>query len=190
MKTLLHICCGPCATYPVPRLREQGHEVHGYFYNPNIHPYQEFSRRQAGVEQLAKAINLPVIYYADYELEPFLREVVFREHQRCRFCYYLRLKQAAQIARHGKFDAFTTTLLVSPFQKHEQIREIGELVGEQMGVSFYYEDFRPGYPETIGRSKELGLYRQQYCGCIFSEKERYAPKRKGEVENREEKHRG
>lgn len=190
MKTLLHICCGPCATYPLPRLREQGHEVHGYFYNPNIHPYQEYARRQEGVAQLAEAHNLPVIYHPDYELESFLREVAYREHQRCRFCYYLRLKQAAQIARKGKFDAFTTTLLVSPFQKHEQIKEIGQLVGEQMGVPFYYEDFRPGFPETVSRSKELGLYRQQYCGCIFSEKERFAP-RSGRLDRKkEEEHRG
>jgi predicted adenine nucleotide alpha hydrolase (AANH) superfamily ATPase len=178
MKLLLHICCGPCATYPVTQLRTEGHDLHGFFYNPNIHPYQEYARRKEGVEQLALAEDLPVIYHADYELEYFLREVVFRENQRCRFCYYMRLKQAAQVAKHGKFGAFTSSLLVSPYQRHAQIKEIGELVGHEVGIPFYYEDFRPGYHQTIIRSKELGLYRQQYCGCIFSERDRFAPKRK------------
>lgn len=179
MHILTHICCGPCAIYPVTRLREEGHQVHGLFYNPNIHPYQEFGRRLETLEKYAQAENLPVIYRRGYDLDDYLHQVVYRENRRCQICYHLRLKEAAQIARKGKFDAFTTTLLVSPFQKHDLVRDIGEQVGQELGVPFHYEDFRPGYSEAVRKSKELGMYRQQYCGCIYSERERYCPK--GEV---------
>ncbi len=177
MNILVHLCCGPCASYPVPALLEQGHEVRGLFYNPNIHPFQEYQRRQAGVTQLAESLGIEVIDLAEYDIEKYFQETAFRENQRCRICYYLRLKRTAQIARRGNFEAFTTTLLVSPFQKHELIREIGEQVGEQLGIPFYYQDFRSGYPETVSRSKAMGLYRQQYCGCLFSERERFKPRK-------------
>lgn len=176
MHILTHICCGPCAIFPVARLREQGHQVRGFFYNPNIHPYQEFARRLDTLEQYAEAENLPVIYRRRYSPNEYLREVVYRENRRCQICYYLRLQEAARIARKGKFDAFTTTLLVSPYQKHDLVRAIGEAVGEEHGVPFYYEDFRPGYAESVRRSKALGMYRQPYCGCIYSEGERYCPR--------------
>ena len=178
MNILVHLCCGPCASFPVPALLEQGHQVRGLFYNPNIHPFQEYQRRQEGVNQLAETLGIEVIDLAEYDIEKYFQETAFRENQRCRICYYLRLKRTAQIARRGNFEAFTTTLLVSPFQKHELIREIGEQVGKQLGIPFYYQDFRPGYPETVSRSKAMGLYRQQYCGCLFSERERFKPRRK------------
>jgi predicted adenine nucleotide alpha hydrolase (AANH) superfamily ATPase len=180
---LVHLCCGPCASYPVPALLEQGHQVRGLFYNPNIHPFQEHERRQAGVTQLAESLGIEVIDLAEYDIEKYFQETAFRESQRCRICYYLRLKRTAQIARRGNFEAFTTTLLVSPFQKHELIREIGEQVGEQLGIPFCYQDFRPGYRETVSRSKAMGLYRQQYCGCLFSERERFKPRRKSAPAN-------
>jgi len=173
MKVLLHTCCGPCTIYPLDYLREQGHAVYGYFFNPNIHPFTEWQRRRETLENYAAAKDCKVIVDAEYRLEEFLRMVVFRETQRCRFCYALRLRQAARVARKGQFDAFCTTLLVSPFQKHELIREIGEAAGEEYGIPFLYVDFRPGYREATARSRELGMYRQQYCGCIYSEKERY-----------------
>jgi predicted adenine nucleotide alpha hydrolase (AANH) superfamily ATPase len=99
--------------------------------------------------------------------------VVFREAERCRFCYHLRLFAAARAAKEGKFDAFTSSLLYSKYQKHELIREIGEQAALEAGLPFYYEDFRQGWQAGQARSKELGLYRQQYCGCIYSERERY-----------------
>ncbi|WP_066634922.1 epoxyqueuosine reductase QueH [Desulfolucanica intricata] len=172
-KLLLHTCCGPCSIHPLDYLRAEGHEVYGYFYNPNIHPYTEFERRQETLAKYAKQMDWKVIFDEDYRLEEFLRAVVHREAQRCRYCYGMRLRQAALVARKGNFDSFSTTLLVSPFQKHELIREIGEAVGQEYGVPFYYADFRPGFKEATVRSKELEMYRQQYCGCIYSEKDRY-----------------
>ncbi|ADG82047.1 hypothetical protein Tfer_0140 [Thermincola ferriacetica] len=173
MNILLHICCGPCSIYPVKKLREEQHRVRGYFYNPNIHPYTEWKKRLDTLKEYAEKIDLPLIVDENYELEDFLQQVVYREKNRCRICYYMRLLRAAKIAKKGKFDAFTTTLLVSPFQKHEMIKEIGEEVAEKTGIPFYYQDFRPGFKEATAASKEMQMYRQQYCGCIFSEKERY-----------------
>lgn len=173
MKLLLHICCGPCATYPHRLLTERGVEMTGFFYNPNIHPYTEYRRRLDTLKEFGEKVGLPIIIKDSYDLEEYLRGVIFREGERCRFCYWMRLSEAARVAKHGKFEAFTTTLLVSPFQRHELIREIGAEVGRAHGVDFYYEDFRPGFKEGVRLSKELGLYRQQYCGCIYSERDRY-----------------
>ncbi len=181
MKVLLHICCGPCAVYTVQALRDEGHDVHGYYFNPNIHPYQEFVRRRETLAEWADRIGLPVIYPDDYDLEGFLRETVFRESQRCRFCYMMRLGSAAHIANRGKFDAMTTTLLYSKYQKHDLIAETGLEAARRNSVDFLYRDFRTGWREGIDRSKELGMYRQQYCGCIYSEKERFYPERKAKA---------
>jgi predicted adenine nucleotide alpha hydrolase (AANH) superfamily ATPase len=111
-------------------------------------------------------------------MESFLRNVAFREAQRCTYCYHDRLNATALYARKGKFDSFSTTLLYSRFQKHDQIRSIGEAVGKKVGVPFHYQDFREGWKAGIEESKRLGMYRQQYCGCIYSEKERYYRKPK------------
>lgn len=190
MRLLLHICCAPCAIYPVDFLTEKGFELHGYFFNPNIHPYTEWQKRKNTLAEYARNIGLKLIMDEEYRLEEFLRAVVYRENIRCRFCYHLRLRQAAGVAKKGGFSGFTTTLLVSPFQKHALVREAGEAAAEESGIPFYYYDFRPGFREATVRSKEMGMYRQQYCGCIYSEKERYlrekpgrgAQKRKGEEE--------
>ncbi len=168
MKLLIHLCCGPCAIYPVKMLREAGHEVQGFFYNPNIHPYQEFTRRAAVLEEYAGKVGLPVIWERSYDLEGFLRLVAFREAERCRFCYHLRLAAAARAAKEGTFDAFTTSLLYSRFHEHDLIREIGEKVAKMEKVLFYYQDFRSGWFEGVAKSREFGLYRQSDCGCIFS----------------------
>ncbi|KJS17367.1 MAG: hypothetical protein VR69_05325 [Peptococcaceae bacterium BRH_c4b] len=177
MKMLLHTCCAPCTIYPLDRIREEGIDVTGFYYNPNIHPYTEWVRRRETLEEYAGEKNFKLITDEEYQLEEFLRAVVHRETERCAHCYAMRLCSAAAVAVRGKFDYFSTTLLVSPFQKHDLIREIGEAVGKEYGVPFYYADFRPGYKEATARSKELGMYRQQYCGCIYSEKERYCKKR-------------
>lgn len=179
MRTLLHICCGPCAIYPVDLLREQGHQLTGYFCNPNIHPYTEWLKRRETLAGYAARVDLPTIFDEDYDLEEFLRSVVHREVHRCSFCYGLRLRRAAAVARRGNFDAFSTTLLVSPYQKHELIREIGVAVGEEYGIPFNYVDFRSGFKDATAKSRELQMYRQQYCGCIYSERDRYHKKPKG-----------
>ena len=177
MKILAHICCGPCAIYPVETLRQDGHEVHGLYFNPNIHPYQEYVRRWETLAAWAQREELPVIYEEEYDLESFFRETVFREKERCRFCYALRLKHAAHVARRGKFDALTTTLLYSKYQRHDLVAEIGREAADQCGVGFFYQDFREGWQTGISKSKEMGMYRQQYCGCIFSERDRYYKKK-------------
>ena len=173
MKILLHNCCGPCTIYPLQGLRELGHQVHGYFFNPNIHPYTEWLKRSETLLQYASENQLPVITDDQYDLEGYLREVVRREAERCRYCYSLRLERAARVAVRGNFDAFTTTLLVSPYQKHDLIREIGMAIAKETSIPFYYADFRPGYREAVQMSRSLGMYRQRYCGCIYSEKERF-----------------
>ncbi len=173
MKILIHICCAPCAIYPVTLLRNQNFEVMGFFYRHNIHPYTECEKRQQALEEYARQIDLRVVYQEGYDLEGFLQKVVFREDSRCFVCYHDRLMATAHIARRGHFDFFTSTLLYSKFQKHEMIKSIGESVGKTLGVPFYYHDFREGWKEGIETSKRLGMYRQQYCGCIYSEKERF-----------------
>ena len=175
-RVLLHVCCANCAIYPLSRLGQGKTEVFGFFYNPNIHPYQEYQRRRETVESFFRSRGTRLIIQDDYDLEGFLRDVVFREGNRCSYCYHRRLEKAAMAAKKGRFDAFTTTLLHSKHQKHEEIREIGESLGRRLGVPFYYEDFRAGWKDGIEASKKLGLYRQQYCGCIYSEKERYLGK--------------
>jgi epoxyqueuosine reductase len=178
MKLLLHICCGPCAVYPVEVLAAAGHEVAGYFDNPNIHPYQEFLRRVQALEDFASGAGLPVIWNKAYDIEEFFRLVAFREGERCRFCYQLRLGRAARLAKARGFEAFTSTLLYSRYQQHDLICEVARQAAAEAGVTFYYDDFRRGWSEGITRSKALGLYRQSYCGCLFSERERFTPSRK------------
>jgi len=177
MKILLHTCCAPCATFVVKSLKEEGFEPVLFFYNPNIHPLAEYLLREEAVSIFAQKENLEVIY-GEYGLRQFLREVVFREDNRCPICYYLRLGKTAQYAKEQRFELFTTTLLLSPYQKQETIRHIGEQLGKEIGVSFLYKDFRPGYQESIRLSKEMGLYRQKYCGCIYSEEEALRQRRK------------
>jgi hypothetical protein len=173
MKCLIHICCAPCAIYPIDYLKKQKLDVMGYNYNPNIHPYQEFDRRKQTLAQYASNIDLKMIYENDYPVEKWIQNNVYRETNRCHYCYHDRLKGTAIIARKGKFDFFTTTLLYSKYQNHELIHEMGRNLEIKYGVTFYYADFRKGWKQGIEVSKKLNMYRQQYCGCIYSEKERY-----------------
>lgn len=176
MNVLVHICCGNCAIYPVRMLREAGHDIVGYFFNHNIHPYQEYRRRLNAVEEFARASDLEVIYRDEYLLEDFLAQVSSEPDKRCTYCYQSRLKQAAEYAASAGFDAYTTSLLYSRYQNHEMIRHLGEELGRHYGIAFHYEDYRVGWQEGIVASKAMGLYRQQYCGCIYSEKDRYHPR--------------
>ncbi|MFP4477367.1 MAG: epoxyqueuosine reductase QueH [Desulfatibacillaceae bacterium] len=173
MKVLLHICCAPCSIHPLSRLAEDGHQAMGYFHRRNIHPWQECRRREETVVRYARDLGLTVVYEKGYDMEAWLRAAAFREADRCVQCHHDRLYAAASVARKGKFDAYTTTLLYSRFQKHDMIREMGDAVGKSLGVPFLYEDYREGWKQGIEESRRLGMYRQQYCGCIYSEKERY-----------------
>jgi predicted adenine nucleotide alpha hydrolase (AANH) superfamily ATPase len=174
-RILLHICCGPCGTYPIERLREEGFQVTGFWYNPNIHPWQELQRRRESVEKYTEAVGLPMIWHEKYEMPLYLRAVVGHEkfRERCCICYRMRLEKTARVAAEGGFDAFTTTLLISPHQDQTLLRHIGEEVAEEQGVGFYFENFRRGWSERGRLTHEHGLYRQQYCGCIYSEWERF-----------------
>jgi hypothetical protein len=154
-------------------MREDGLEVMGFFYRHNIHPYTECLKRQEALEAYAEQINLKVIYQEGYDLEGFIRNVAFRESERCNYCYHDRLRSTALLAKRGKFDYFSSTLLYSKHQKHELIRSMGESIGKSVGVPFLYHDYREGWKEGIECSKQMGLYRQHYCGCIYSEKERF-----------------
>lgn len=173
MKLLMHICCAPCTVYPIKELRSDGHDICGLFYNPNIHPYREYRRRLDTLATYADQDKLNVIYPEEYNIENFLRNIVFREKDRCRYCYFERLKYVALRAKEEDFDGFTTTLLYSKYQNHEMIKHIGENIALEHKIIFYYRDFRIGWQEGIKISKQMGLYRQPYCGCIYSEKERF-----------------
>ncbi|MCP3872981.1 MAG: epoxyqueuosine reductase QueH [Desulfobacteraceae bacterium] len=176
MKLLLHTCCAPCSIYPVNILRQMDMDVMGFFYRHNIHPFQECQKREHTLKQYSQSIDLKVIYQQDYKIENFLQSVVFREKDRCRYCYYDRLKATALVAKKGKFDAFSTTLLYSKFQNHDLIRQTGEALSKKYNLKFFYNDFRKGWKLGIEESKRLNMYRQQYCGCIYSEKDRYFKK--------------
>lgn len=171
MKILMHMCCAPCSTYPLKFLRENKMEVTGLFYNPNIHPIDEYQRRLDTVKQFAELEALDVRYLEGYMEDTWLN---FRglSDSRCMMCYIIRLDKAASYAKEHGFEAFTTSLLVSPYQKHDLIRELGEKFALKYGIKFYYYNFRPFFREGQSIAKEMGLYRQKYCGCIISYNER------------------
>ena len=176
MNILLHICCANCAIYPVRVLLEAHHAVTGYFFNHNIHPYQEYRRRLDTVREYAATARLPLVVIDEYGLEDFLAQVAQDPAGRCAYCYQSRLRRAAEYAAANGYDAFTSSLLYSRYQDHSLIRQFGEELARMYGVTFLYQDFRSGWHEGIRASKALGLYRQQYCGCIYSEKDRYHPR--------------
>jgi predicted adenine nucleotide alpha hydrolase (AANH) superfamily ATPase len=147
-----------------------------FFYNPNIHPYQEYLSRLDGLLKLGQIRNLPVFTEPEYELEEFLAAVAGNPGERCRHCYRVRLEKTAQKAVEQGVKVFSTTLLISPYQNRELLLETGHEVARQHGIKFHDEDFRPGFRQSQAQAKELGLYRQKYCGCIYSEKERFYKK--------------
>lgn len=174
MRLLLHICCGPCALQPIKQLTgNKFKEVVGFYYNPNIHPPSEYKKRRETLREAGERIGVHVIY-PSYRMEEYFRKIASKEDSpdRCRLCWELRLLETADFAKKNRFSAFTTTLLISPYQDHDVIREIGERIAREKGVDFYYKDFRKGFRESQDEAKRQGLYRQRYCGCVFSELER------------------
>ncbi len=179
MRILLHTCCGPCLVYPVRDLASQAHEVTAFYFNPNIHPYSEYLRRLEALRICAQAKNVPLLEEEDEDgMESWLRQVVLHETQRCRICFNIRLQRTAIRAAEIGFDAFSTTLLYSHYQNHDLLRTVAEAISETRGVPFFYKDWRTGWDEGVREYRELGLYRQKYCGCIYSEKERTAEKKR------------
>lgn len=181
MKLLLHICCAPCTIYP-KRILEKSFEVTGFFYNPNIHPFQEYLKRKNTVKEFSERDSFKVLYKDKYDTEKFFSAVNEDIENRCQICYLIRLEETAKEAAKMNFDCFSTSLLYSRYMKHELVREIGDELGRDFGIDFYYDDFRQGWQEGIRISKDMGLYRQKYCGCVFSEKERF---KKVEVDSNE-----
>ena len=173
MNILLHICCAPCAIYPLSRLRQEGFSVQGYFYNPNIHPYLEYQKRMGTVQEFSAHAGLTVAYRDGYDLDEFLVRVAGKGSGRCEQCYRMRLDAAAAEARAGGASLFTTSLLYSKYQKHDLITGVAKEMAREHGVELYYADFREGWSLGVKESKAMGLYRQQYCGCVYSERERY-----------------
>jgi len=241
LRILVHICCAPCFGYIHKVLVNEGFDIVGYFFNPNIHPYQEFLKRLHCLQRYTSLRPVEIIYNRKYELEKYLVGALKAKYDtpsvhkipppqvakpggfqdrvevkdtlqikltpkdkskastesikleigeapateieeqrnnrdfnpRCGYCIGLRLAKTAEYAAKNGFEAFTTTLLESKYQPHDEIRSMGAELAEKHGIEFYYKDFREGWKESIKISKDLELYRQQYCGCIFSEFERY-----------------
>ena len=178
MKTLLHICCAPCANQCIEVLRTDKIEVAGFWYNPNIHPFTEYKARRNCLREYAEAIDLTLIEKNDYALRPFVRAVAEDIEHRCGKCYEMRLFEAAKQAKEGGFDSFTSSLFISPYQNHELMREVAERAASEFGVDFLYRDFRPYFRAGQEFARAHGFYMQKYCGCVFSEEERYVKRNK------------
>jgi predicted adenine nucleotide alpha hydrolase (AANH) superfamily ATPase len=138
------------------------------------------------LKKYSEVVGLKVIYRDEYLLEEFLKNVSHRVVERCQYCYSLRIEAAAREAKKNAFDGFSTTLLQSTHQNHALIKEVGTRIAQEIGIPFYYEDFRKGWKRGVEVSKSMGLYRQQYCGCIYSEKERYLKKMSNDKVQRRE----
>ncbi len=177
MKLLLHICCAPCSVMAIQVLRSKDITVEGYWYNPNIHPYTEYKNRLDALKSYSEMINLPLTINDKYGLRMFTKMAIEDLDNRCLGCYDMRLRETAIYAKAHGYDAFSTTLLISPYQKHEKLKALGESLENEIGIKFHYEDFRPYFREGQIQARELPLYMQKYCGCIFSEEERYLSKK-------------
>jgi predicted adenine nucleotide alpha hydrolase (AANH) superfamily ATPase len=178
MKILMHICCSNCAILPLQHFLCTGIDVRGFWFNPNIHPYTEYASRRDSLRKLQGLWGLDIEYADEYPLDYFLSAVVGRGADRCSACYAIRLERTAETARSMGLDGFTTSLFASPYQKYEMIISLGQEIGKKNGIPFHFEDLRQGWGISRGLSAEFGLYRQKYCGCIYSEMERYLRKKR------------
>lgn len=173
MRILLHACCAPCLVVPYDDLKSEGHDVTTVFFNPNIHPYTEYLRRLDAFTVYTRDNNIRVLAENQQAgMEDWLREVVFREAQKCHICFNFRMDRIARLAEAKGFDAFSTTLFYSRFQKHDLLKIACEAISAQYGIPLVYKDWRTGWNEGVKRYRKLNLYRQKYCGCVYSEKER------------------
>ena len=173
MKLLLHTCCAPCSIACVQSLRAEGVEPTAYWFNPNIHPVTEYRARRDTLIAYAQQIGMPLLLTDVYGLRPFVSAVADAIENRCPTCYAARMRETARFAAQNGFTHFTSTLFISPYQQHETLRAAAEEAAEAFGVAFLYRDFRPLFRQGQEQARELGLYMQKYCGCVFSEEERY-----------------
>lgn len=174
---LLHSCCAPCSSYVIEYLSKY-FKITIFYYNPNIYPREEYDKRVEEQKRLITEIptkNKVDFIEGKYDSERFFALAKGFEQQkeggeRCFHCYELRLNEAAEMSRNGNYDYFTTTLSISPYKNAEKLNEIGERLAEKYGVRYLYCDFKKkgGYQRSIVLSKKYNLYRQNYCGCVFS----------------------
>ena len=181
MKVLMHTCCAPCSVMCIESLRQEGIEPNLYWFNPNIHPLKEYKMRKNTLTEYASSVKIKLIIENEYGLRRFIEGIFPNFDNRCVFCYRDRLEKTAATAKEKGFDAFTSTLFISPYQNHELMKAIAEKAAEKYGVQFLYRDFRPLFKEGQEKARELGLYMQKYCGCVFSEEDRYKKHKKTEA---------
>ena len=174
-KMLLHMCCAGCSPYVIELLKEE-YDVTGFFYNPNIHPREEYQLRLKESENLASKLNIELLS-GKYDADQWFTLTKGMENEpeggrRCEVCFQMRLETTAQRARQGGFPLFDTTLTVSPHKDARCIHKIGLAVAEQYDVDFLESNFKKkdGFAKTAALSKRFGLYRQNYCGCLYSRK--------------------
>lgn len=173
-KVLMHTCCAPCSIVCIDILNENKYKFDMFWYNPNIHPYTEYKKRLETLEEYTKQLNINLIVKDEYILDKFVSEQIKNLSNKCaRVCYNMRLEETAKMANMLGYLKYTTTLLVSPYQDREKIIEIGNMYGKKYNVEFIAPNFQERFWEGQNRATELGLYKQKYCGCIFSEAERY-----------------
>ena len=182
-KLLLHACCGPCSSYVIEYLSKY-FNITIYYYNPNTYPEEEFTRRLTELNKFVREFNKNTkedikLLGKIYEPKEFYNSIRGLEHLgersiRCYNCYKLRLRQSAIFAKQCNFDYFTTTLSISPYKNADWINEIGIKLEEELDIKYLYSDFKKknGYKRSIELSKEYDMYRQEYCGCVYSKKER------------------
>lgn len=174
MKLLLHTCCAPCSVYCIKVLRANDIEPTLYWFNPNIHPYQEYKARRDCLREYAKTIKVNLLEDDAYGLDEFVCNTYDKIPTRCQdYCYPKRLRQAFEFAKENDFDTVTTTLLYSIYQKHDYIKELMMNLSAEYDIDFYYHDFREGWNEGQEEARRIGLYMQKYCGCVFSEEESF-----------------
>ena len=171
MKILLHICCGVCAAGVARTLTEEGHQVIGFFYNPNIHPEEEYHKRLDAARRAAQELAIPLVV-ACYDPDRWLKETEYLEHEpeggdRCSVCFRLRLETTLAYLKECGADAFSTTLTISPHKSAKTVNRIGTEIG---GTKFLGRDFKKkeGFTRAISLARQWGLYQQSYCGCIYS----------------------
>ena len=172
MKLLLHTCCAPCSVYCIKSLRKEGIEPTLYWYNPNIHPYTEYKARRDCLREYAKLVNVELLEDDAYGLDEFVCNTYDKISTRCQeYCYPKRLRQAFEFAKSEGFDAISTTLLYSIYQKHDFIKDLMTSLSAEYSIEFVYRDFREGWQEGQDEARRIALYMQKYCGCVFSEEE-------------------
>lgn len=182
-KVLMHVCCAPCFITIQEDIEANGMLIDGkrqeveltaYWYNPNIHPKAEYTRRLEAFKKFCEMTNTRNVVCDEYDMNGFIKDVVEqvgegkRYHIRCKYCYYRRLENVFKYAAENGYDIVSTTLTRSPFQNHDLINEVAEKLSQKYGVKYVYSDYRHTYYDGQKKAREMELYMQKYCGCVFS----------------------